>query len=115
MQGVLLEKLILAPLLAFVSLLAAIIAYRLLTGGIHTRGLLLDPRTRRVSPLRVQMLMASIVGATTYAWTIAKATSFDAFPAVDESLLMLAAGSSGLLATGQALGRLRKLFGFSRR
>jgi len=84
---------------AFLITLAAIIAYRLLTGKINTQGLLLskDPGSDGVSPGRVQLLLVTIGAALSYLSEVSKATS-NALPDVSKTWLYAMGGSSTIYA-----------------
>ena len=102
-----LAPLIIGPARLFALALALLIGARLLNRNIHTRGLLTDSETGRVSALRVQMLIATFVAAGTYAGAISK-TASGALPPVNTELLLLVAGTNGLLISDRALNQLRK-------
>jgi hypothetical protein len=53
-------------LYAVLGALAALIAYRLVTGQINTNGLLNDKATGKIDPGRIQLLVATVVAATAY-------------------------------------------------
>jgi hypothetical protein len=85
-----------AELAVLVGGLAIIVAYKLLTGGINMVGLLSSKSTDRrgeFSPARLQMLVATIVGAAT--WGLGFASSGQ-IPEPPRDLLLLLAGSHAL-------------------
>ena len=109
--ALLLDKL--APLLllsqgVFLYALAALIVFRLLNGGITTRGLLKDRQTGGISALRLQMLIATAIAGVSYAAAIRQQTT-NHFPPVDGRLLALVGGSNGLVIVKRALSKFRKV------
>ena len=87
----------------FVLGLAVLVAYRLLTGRITTRGLLcLDPAARQLSPSRLQLLLLTLAGAFSYMWRggsgIASRTLVDMPPVPNEVLLIVGSSNLGYLA-----------------
>jgi hypothetical protein len=104
-----------APLLlhatrAFLYALAALVAFRLLNGGISTRGLLKDRETGAISALRLQMLICTAIASVSYAAAISHQTSGH-FPAVDARLLALVGGSNGLVIVKRAFSKVSKFLG----
>ena len=91
----------------FLSLLGAIVAYRLLTGRINLRGLFSRKgSSNSVSPERIQLLLATLVMSADYLTSVAHATG-SAMPDVTPQWLYLMGGSSGIYVVGKALTTLR--------
>ncbi len=94
--------------LALLGVLAATVAVRLLTGGIATRGLL-QGRTRhgetRVSPTRVQMLLATLSAA---AWYLSQVAATGTLPDPPTWMLALLGGSHGIYLGAKADALLRR-------
>jgi len=90
-------------MLAWLAAVAALIAYRLLTGGINTRGLLTDGTTGRLSPERLQLLLATLASVAVFAQDSLANQTF-----MDPSAYMLSgvAGSQGLYVVGKLIRRL---------
>lgn len=83
----------------FVSAIALIVAFRLLSGGIKTEGLLEVTTNDGFSPARLQLLLATFGGAGFYLLQILETAGQSQFPAVpEELLLLLGASNSGYLA-----------------
>jgi hypothetical protein len=95
------KTLFVAPALAFLLGLVALVLYRLLTGRIITRGLVLDPVTGEVSTIQIQNLLATLVGVATYAAAIGNHASPHEFPPVNLELLVLLGASNTLLVAGR--------------
>lgn len=100
-----------APLLllsarVFLYALAVLIAFRLLNGGISTRGLLKDGEGGGVSALRLQMLMSTALAGASYVVAIHRQTTAR-LPPVDPNLLALVGGSNGLVLLKLAFSKLR--------
>ena len=105
----------------FLVALAMIVAFKLLTRTINTKGLLLektDSGSARVSPARVQMLLVTLAGA---AYLISEVTNSIhqgtaqfplQFPALDNKLLLLLGGSHSIYLGGK-LNSVFGLFGKS--
>ncbi|MBL8178646.1 MAG: hypothetical protein JNK48_28490 [Bryobacterales bacterium] len=83
------------------GLLAAAVLYRLLTGGIRTKGLLLDSEGRSHSPARLQMLVLSIGGAMHYLSLVAQNPA--KLPDPPQELLLLVGGSHALFMGSKAV------------
>jgi hypothetical protein len=84
--------------------LAVLVAYRLLTGRITTRGLLcVDPSARQLSPSRIQLLLLTLAAAFTYLWLVARGiasrTLVDMPPVPNEVLLVVGSSNLGYLAS----------------
>jgi len=93
--------------LAFVTLLPAIVAYRMLTGRIRLAGLLADKRTGRFSLERGQLLLLTLAGGIAY-WSSALAQAAaapagtpPAFPPLDDSLVYALGGSNLFYLAGK--------------
>ncbi len=80
-------------LMVLLFALAAALIIKMMTGAIITHGLLTDPVTHRVSPLRVQNLLAMLTVATVYITKLANNPGAE-FPKLDNSMLALIAGSN---------------------
>jgi len=92
----------------FLYLLAAIIAYRLLTGKIVVRGLFLRKGgSNAASPERIQLLMTTLLVSANYLDSVARNTTNN-MPDVDPKTLYVMGGSSGIYLAGKALTTLRR-------
>ena len=88
----------------FLAGLAVIVGYKLVTGGINTRGLLADTEHGQLSPVRIQLLLFTLIGAASYAALIGEAIANGtrAFPAVPDELLAVVGGSQLIYVTGKS-------------
>lgn len=87
------------------GLLALIVAHGLLAGPINTAGLLLDKSEKNeISPVRVQLLAFTLVGAGSYlALTLdAIDAGKTALPEVPQELLLLVGGSHAIYLGGKS-------------
>ena len=92
----------------FLSLLIAVIAYKILTRQINLSGLLLRKGlSSSPSPERVQLLLATIAMSARYLSSVAHAPN-NALPDIDPQWLYLFGGSSAIYAAGKALTTFRK-------
>ena len=92
----------------FLYLLAAIIAYRLLTGKIVVRGLFLRKAgPASVSPERIQLLLATLFVSANYMASVARDTGNN-MPDIDPKTLYVMGGSSGIYVVGKALTTFRR-------
>lgn len=97
-----LSKMLLWEGTAFLYLLAATVAYRLVTRQIRIGGLLARPGNKSgASPERVQLLVATLALCVRYAMQVAHNTTGN-LPDVDKQWLYLFGGSSGIYATVKA-------------
>ena len=92
--------------LAFVVLLGALLAYRLLTRAINLDGLLRTGRDAPVSPERVQLLVATIAVSFRFLATAMHGTG-NRLPEVDAATLSAFGASSGVYAAVKALRAFR--------
>jgi hypothetical protein len=77
-------------------ILGIIVAYQILTGRIHTRGMLFDKATRNFSPGRVQLLLLSLMTILYQVSQVLKdPTEFPNIP--QEALLVLVGGNLAYL------------------
>ena len=99
-------------LLYWLAALAVLVIYRLLNGGINTSGLLGQGQDGGVTPERVQMLFAFVLGVGAYAQlTLATLSGADPnphFPEAPPQLVGLFAGSHSIYLSGK-LGRVAGL------
>ena len=79
-------------ILTFLAALLATVLFKLLSGGIRTRGLLTDKETGEFSPARLQLLGATVVGAALYAAQLPAASG--GLPPVPDVLLVVVGGSN---------------------
>jgi len=80
----------------FVYAMAALVAYRLVTSQINTRGLLLDKAgSGAVRPERVQLMITTIVVAGKFLADAFNSKTL-ALPTIDSDWLYLLGGSSGI-------------------
>jgi len=81
---------------AFVYALASVVAYKLLTSRINTKGLFLDKSgSGEVRPESVQLMISTIVVAGKYLTDVFSASN-PTLPQIDSGWLYLFAGSTGL-------------------
>lgn len=105
---------------AFVALLAMLVAYQMLTRKINLSGLIHDRRDGKISPGRIQALAATIFGAASYLMSIGNhmsslsETAALSLPPVSDELLLLVGGSHSLYLTGKLGTVLQDLFNFNR-
>ena len=78
----------------FISALLAIVVFKLLAGRINTRGLLEDKKTGKFSPGRLQLLIATLGGASFYFFEILGAVNTAEMPPVPDVLLLIVGGSN---------------------
>lgn len=98
----------------FLAVLGVLVAWKLLTGGITTRGLLSTGRDGVHSPARVQLLLSTIGGAFWYLGLVASNPDPARLPDVPNTLLLgMGLSHIGYLAAKGAdrLGWLRSLLG----
>lgn len=72
--------------------LALIVAYRLLTGGINTGGMLNEKGTGSYSPARLQLFLFTLVGAVYYASLCYQSKTFVKVPS---EVIAILGGSNG--------------------
>lgn len=72
--------------------LALILVYRLLIGGINTRGMLNDKGTGQYSPARLQLFLFTLVGAVYYASVCYQSRCFVKVPS---EVIAVLGGSNG--------------------
>ena len=94
---------------SWLALLAALVAYRLLTGSISLRGVLSrggyasqEGEGGKFSPERAQLLMVTLGGLATY---VTSALSEHQMPQVDNSFLVIFALSHAVYLSGKAARR----------
>jgi hypothetical protein len=105
-------RLLEVALIAWLAAIAAIVGYRLLTGGITTDGLL-STRGGGVDPERVQMLMGAIAGAIYYAndsLSLLGTENIRHLPDPSTLVLSLLGGSQLLYLGGKFARNFRNLF-----
>lgn len=98
----------------FLMVLAAVVAYQLLTGRINPRGLLRDKMGGRAfSPGRLQMLIVTVGGALYYVVLVLSNTKTGEFPEVPKELLLALGGSQAFYLGGKLSLLLMQVFGLS--
>ena len=95
-----------AVLAGWLALLAVLIFYRLVTGGIRTQGLLSRVIDGRPVPERVQILVSSVVVIVGYALTVLQevsnaTTPLKSLPDVPTELIVIFAGSQAIYLSGK--------------
>jgi hypothetical protein len=98
-------RIICFEVILFLGGLAAIIAYRLLTGGINTHYLLYGKRkngTRYLSPERVQLLLFTLGTAMFYVVDVLEKRQTGELPDVPAKTLALLGGSHAIYLGGKA-------------
>jgi hypothetical protein len=89
-------------LLGFLYVLAAVVLFKILTGQINMEGLITHKDgTGRVSPERIQLLLATIAASATYLSEAFSSTN-GSLPDVSPQWLYLLGGSSGIYVAGKA-------------
>ena len=78
----------------FLAILALLVGYQMLTGGINMTGLFDDKVTRGLSPGRVQLLVLTLAGAGYYLLLVAQQPPDGSLPSVPEEVLLLVGGSN---------------------
>jgi hypothetical protein len=87
----------------FLILLAAIVAFKMLTGRIHLSGLLARKQDGgQVSPERIQLLLATMAMGAKYLSSVLHASN-GAMPDVSPNWLYVFGGSSGIYASVKAI------------
>jgi hypothetical protein len=97
--------------LVFVGGLAAIIAYRLLTGQINTTGLLYGTKkdgTKYFSPERLQLMIFTLGVAMFYLNNVTQNRTSGVLPDVPKEILALLGGSHAIYLGGKAYMMLLK-------
>jgi len=93
----------------FLGLLAAIVAYRLLTRQINLHGLLKRKNgSGSLSPERVQLLLATMAFGGKYLSDVFQASNSDKLPDIDPQWLYALGGSSALYVLGKSITTFRK-------
>lgn len=88
--------------IAFIAGVGAALIFKCLTGQINLRGVLVHKDgSERVSPERVQLLIATIAAAGSYLSQVS-GSSTNVMPDISTSWLYLLSGSSGIYALGKA-------------
>lgn len=96
--------------------LAVIIAYRMLTGSINTRGLLHDKGSGSgFSPARLQLLISTIAFGFYYIGQVVNNTQTKGFPPVPNEMLMLLGGSHVFYLGTKGFALLLETLGISTR
>ena len=82
-----------AEIVIFLVCVAAIVGWKLLTGDINTHGLFNTKSGSGNSPARMQMLLATLAGASWYLGLVANNPDPTQLPDVPDALLLLLGGS----------------------
>ena len=94
--------------------LAAIVFYRMLTGGIITKGLLDDKGSRSgFSPARLQLLISSVAIAGYYIATALTNPNTGRFPTIPNEMLLILGGSHAFYLGSKTIALILQTFGFS--
>ena len=93
-------------IVAWLAAAAAIVGFKLLTGGIETHGLLGENGGDGPTPERVQMLIASLIGVGGYGLMVLRANAAAAepltiLPDVPTSLIVVFGGSQAIYLAGK--------------
>ena len=88
----------------FLAILALLVGYQMLTGRINTAGLLQDKEHKDLSPVRVQLLLFTLIGAGSYLALAADMieTGAPSLPTVPAELLLLLGGSHAVYLGGKS-------------
>jgi hypothetical protein len=98
----------------FLASLFAVVAVRLLTGGINTAGLLYGLRRegsifrRYFSPERLQLLITTVAVALYYLASVLESTESHVLPPIRQELVALTGGSHAVYLAGKAFMMLRR-------
>jgi|SRR5271169_906176 len=88
--------------LGFIYVLAALVAYQMLTGRINTMGLLQQKDgSQQTSPERIQLLLATLAAAANYLTEATRSTN-GTMPDISNNWLYLMGGSSGIYVLRKA-------------
>jgi len=96
--------------LALVFGMAAVVALGILKGTINPRGLLSEKRgatSRRLSPARVQLLLATLAAATAYVSQAVTTTDRGHLPTLSGEWLAAVGGSNGVYLAGKVVTAFR--------
>lgn len=89
----------------FLSGLAVIIAYRMLTGAINTKGLLSDKGNRlEFSPARLQLLLTTLAIAFYYIGEILTNVEKGKFPTIPNEMFFVLGGSHAFYLGSKTVG-----------
>jgi hypothetical protein len=95
--------------------LAAVVFYRLLTGGINSKGLLDDKGTSSgFSPARLQLLISTIVVAFYYIGQALSNKNTGQFPTIPNEMLLILAGSHAFYLGSKTIALLFETLGLSK-
>lgn len=95
--------------------LAVIVVYRMLTGAINTKGLLLDKGSDSgFSPARLQLLISTVVVAFYYIGQALSNTNTGRFPTIPNQMLLILAGSHTFYLGSKTVALILETFGFSK-
>lgn len=88
----------------FLGSLALLVVYKMLTQRINTAGLLQDKEHKDLSPVRVQLLLFTLIGAGAYLALAADMieTGASSLPTVPAELLLLLGGSHAVYLGGKS-------------
>ncbi len=91
--------------LLLISGFALVVAWKLISGGIVTDGLLRTSEggKRQSSPGRQQLLLFTIIAALQYLGTVWKNPSAESLPAPPQGMLAVLAGSQAVYLGGKAI------------
>ncbi len=92
--------------LGFVTVLALAVAWKLMSSRISTRGLLTDASLGGFSPARLQLMLATLVGAASYLNDLAH--NPDALPEPGAGLLVAVGGSNAIQLGGKLWSLIRR-------
>ena len=95
--------------------LAVVVFYRLLTGGINTKGLLHDKGTSSgFSPARLQLLISTIVVAFYYIGQTLSNKNTGQFPTIPNEMLLILGGSHAFYLGSKTIALILENFGVSK-
>lgn len=97
----------------FLAMLALIVAYLLLTRKINLNGLLRDHHDGRLSPGRIQALVATIFGSASYLMSVLAHPAAESLPPVSNELLVIVGGSHSLYLAGKLGSMLQRKSNFN--
>lgn len=101
----------------FLAGLVFVVLFKVLTGAINTRGLLVDKASRQFSPVRFQLLIFTMLALGQFLLNADFGQGNDAaLPKIDDDLLYALAGSQAIYLTGKgnSVFHLIRSFGFLR-
>ena len=101
-QWLLLETLSQTAIIFFLASLALILFWKLLNGHINLQGLFVDNTTGTFSPVRVQLLLVTLIESGGYLIEIVESSNASTLPVPSDMMLGAVAGSQLLYLGGKS-------------